>query len=145
MPWVISFVASWIIFFLLTDNKNLRKYIMGGVLAVALASLVDYGGQRLELYDFHQIIIPWATCSAFYKFGPVFTMGIIFCQYLPRNKWLQTANIFACSILYILLEISIVSTGVAEYIRWNTLASFVVNVLTFGFLTWFTEAFLRNK
>lgn len=145
MPWVISFVVSWIIFFLLTDNKNLKKNVMGGVLALIFASIVDYGGQQLDLYIFKDIIIPWAGCSAFYKFGPIFTMGILFCQYVPRNKWLQTANILVCSILYILLELSIISTGVAEYIHWHTLASFLINILTFGFLTWFTLAFLRSS
>lgn len=145
MPWVISFISSWILFFLLTDNKNLKKNIMGGVLAVLLASLVDYGGQKLELYSFYDIIIPWATCSVFYKFGPIFTMGVLFCQYMPDNKWLQAANILVCSILYILLEMSIISTGVAEYIHWNTLASFVINIVTFGSLSWFTLVFIRGK
>ncbi len=145
MPWVISFILSWILLFLLTDNKNLKKNIMGGVLALSLASLVDYGGQKLELYSFYDIIIPWATCSAFYKFGPIFTMGILFCQYVPNNKWLQAAHILMCSILYILLEMSIISTGVAEYIHWNTFASFFINIVTLGSLTWFTLAFLRKK
>jgi hypothetical protein len=145
MPWVISFVESWILFFLLTDNRNLKKNIFGGVLALLLASLVDYGGQKLELYRFYEIIIPWATCSAFYKFGPIFTMGILFCQYVPRNKWLQIAHIIACSILYMLLELLIISTGVAEYIHWNILASFFINLLTFTSLTWFTLVFLRRK
>jgi hypothetical protein len=145
MPWVISFISSWILFFLLTDNKNLKKNIMGGVLALLLASLVDYGGQKLELYTFYDIIIPWATCSAFYKFGPIFTMGILFCQYVPRNKWLQAANIIMCSIFYILLELSIISVAAAKYIHWNILASFIINIVTFGSLTWFTLAFLREK
>ncbi|MDD3705870.1 MAG: hypothetical protein PHC45_07405 [Clostridiaceae bacterium] len=145
MPWVISFVISWILFFVLSDNKNLKKYIWGGVLAVLLASIVDYGGQKLRLYAFHEIIIPWATCSAFYKFGPIFTMGILFSQYVPKSKWLQTAHIIACSALYILLELIIINTGVAEYIHWNTLASFFINVVTFGSLTWFTLVFIRHE
>jgi hypothetical protein len=145
MPWIISFIVSWILFFLLTDNKNLKNNIWGGVLALLLASIVDYGGQELNLYNFMDIIIPWAGCSAFYKFGPIFTMGILFCQYVPRHKWLQTANIFMASILYILLELAIISTGVAKYIHWNTLASFFINILTFGSLTWFTIAFLRKE
>lgn len=145
MPWIISFIVSWILFFLLTDNKNLKNNIWGGVLALLLASIVDYGGQELNLYNFMDIIIPWAGCSAFYKFGPIFTMGTLFCQYVPRHKWLQTANIFMASILYILLELAIISTGVAKYIHWNTLASFFINILTFGSLTWFTIAFLRKE
>jgi len=145
MPWIINFVISWILFFLLTDNKNLRKNILGGVLALLLATIVDYGGQKLDLYDFHDIIIPWATCSAFYKFGPIFTMGTLFCQYVPSNKWLQLAHIAACSTLYILLELTIISTEVAEYIHWNILASYFINLLAFGSLTWFTLVFLRSK
>ncbi len=145
MPWIISFISSWILFFLLTDNKNLKKNIWGGILALLLASIVDYGGQKLELYTFYDIIVPWATCSAFYKFGPVFTMGILFCQYVPNNKWLQAANILMCSIFYILLELSIISTGVAEYVHWHILASFMVNIVTFGCLSWFTLAFIHGK
>ncbi|HYF75348.1 MAG TPA: CBO0543 family protein [Candidatus Nitrosocosmicus sp.] len=145
MPWVISFISSWVLFFLLTDNKSLKKNIMGGILALLLGSLVDYGGQKLGLYSFYEIIIPWATCSAFYKFGPIFTMGVLFCQHVPQNKWLQLAHIVACSILYILLELSVISTGVAEYLHWNILASFTVNILAFCSLTWFTLAFIRGK
>jgi hypothetical protein len=144
MPWVISFISSWILFFILVDYKTLRKNIYGGILALLLASIVDYGGQKLELYSFYQIIIPWAGCSAFYKFGPIFTMGIIFCQYVPRNKWLQVANIFAASSLYIMLEISIISTGVAEYIHWSTFASFLIILLAFCSLTWVTIVFIRK-
>ena len=72
-------------------------------------------------------------------------MGIIFAQYVPGNKWWQAVNILVCSILYILLELSIISTRTAEYIHWNTLASFMVNIVTFGSLTWFTLAFIREK
>lgn len=145
MPWVISFIISWILFFILTDNKNLKKNIWGGIFAVSIASLVDYGGQKLELYTFYDIIIPWATCSAFYKFGPIFTMGVLFCQYVPASRWLQAANIVMCSIFYVLLELSVISVGVAKYIHWNILGSFVINVLTFGSLTWFTLEFIRGK
>ena len=144
MPWVISFISAWILFFALIDYKTLNRNIYGGVLALLLGTIVDYGGQKLELYKFYQLIIPWAGCSAFYKFGPIFTMGVVFCQYVPRNKWLQAANIFAASSLYIMLELSILSTGVAEYLHWSIIASFLVNILAFCSLTWFTVSFVRS-
>ena len=65
---------------------------------MGLATLVDWGGQHLGLYKFLDLIIPWFGCSAFYKFGPVFTMGIIFTQYVPKGKWLQGLHIIAMSI-----------------------------------------------
>lgn len=144
LPWIISFVFAWILFFLLVDYKTLKKNIYGGLLALLLGTIVDYGGQKLELYEFYQLIISWAGCSAFYKLGPIFTMGVIFCQYVPRNKWLQVVNIFVASTLYIMLELSIISTGVAEYIHWSPIASYVINLLAFCSLSWFTLTFLRT-
>lgn len=144
MPWVISFISAWILFFALVDYKTLKKNIYGGIFALLLGTVVDYGGQKLELYRFYQLIIPWAGCSAFYKLGPIFTMGIIFCQHVPRNKWLQLVNIFAVSGFYIMLELSIISTGVAKYIHWSPIASYLINLLAFSSLTWFAAAFLRT-
>lgn len=145
MPWVISFISSWILFFALVDYKALKRNMYGGLLTLLLGSIVDYGGQQLGLYSFYELIIPWAGCSIFYKFGPIFTMGILFSQHVPNNKWLQAINIIIVSILYALLELSIISAGVAEYIHWNIFASLSIDFLAFSSLTWFTLAFLRKK
>ncbi|MGE5629590.1 MAG: CBO0543 family protein [Caulobacteraceae bacterium] len=145
MPWVISFIAAWILFFALVDLNKLNTYIYGGLMSLVLGSIVDYGGQRLGLYSFYHIIIPWFTCSSFYKFGPIFTMGIVFSQYVPRDKRLQVLNIFITSILYAFMEISIISTGAAEYKHWSIFASFIIDIFAFTSLTWVTVTFLRNE
>lgn len=145
MPWVISFIVSWILFFALVDYKTLRKNCIAGLATLALASIVDYGGQKIGLYAFYYLIIPWFGCSAFYKFGPVFTMGVIFAQHVPDNKWMQALNILICSLLFLMLELAIMNAGAAQYLKWNYYASFTVDVLAFSSLTWFTTAFLRDK
>ncbi|MDQ2085569.1 hypothetical protein RBH29_03865 [Herbivorax sp. ANBcel31] len=86
MPWVISFFISWILFFILIDHKKLKINILGGISALILASIVDWGGQELQFYQFYDVIIPWAGCSAFYKFGPILTMGTLFSQSIPKKK-----------------------------------------------------------
>ena len=144
MPWIISFIVSWVLFLVLVDKASLKTNIFGGLLALTLASIVDWGGQRLELYVFKDVIIPWFTCSAFYKFGPVFTMGVLFSQSIPEKKVWQALNIFVFTILYLALEYLIILTGVAQYIHWHILASFIVNILTLTSLTWFTLTFLRK-
>ena len=83
MPWVISFFISWILFFTLVDYKELKRNIFGGIAALILGSIVDWGGQKLNLYQFYDVIIPWAVC--FYKFGPILVMGILFSQSIPKN------------------------------------------------------------
>jgi len=144
MPWVISFLASWVLFFILVDRSSLKINIYGGLLALTLATIVDWGGQHLGLYRFSNLIIPWFGCSAFYKFGPIFTMGILFCQYLPEKIQMQGINIFAFSFLFISLEYSITQAHVAKYIHWHILASFLIDILAFSSLSWFTVSFLKK-
>lgn len=145
MPWVISFAASWVLFFILVDRNSLEINIFGGLLTLVLATIVDWGGQHLVLYEFNDLIIPWFGCSAFYKFGPIFTMGILFSQYFPEKIWMQTVNIFVFSFLFIFLEYLIILTHVAKYIHWNILASFFIDILAFSSLSWFTISFLKNR
>ena len=144
MPWVISFIISWILFFALIDYKQLKVNIWGGISALILGSIVDWGGQILGIYHFYDVIIPWAGCSAFYKFGPIFVMGILFSQSVPKNLWMQVLNILVFSLLYLFLEILVISTGVAEYISWHILASLLFNILTFSTLTYFSLNFLKK-
>jgi len=144
MPWVISFLICWILFFILIDYEKLKINILGGLSALILATIVDWGGQELELYKFCDVIIPWAGCSAFYKFGPILVMGTLFSQSIPKNGWMQALNILVFSLLYIFLEALTVSTGVAEYLHWHILASLLINILTFSSLTYFTKSFFKK-
>lgn len=145
MPWVILFFISWILFFTLVDYKELKRNIFGGIAALILGSIVDWGGQKLNLYQFYDVIIPWAGCSAFYKFGPILVIGILFSQSIPKKLWMQTLNILVFSLLYLFLEALIINVGVAEYVNWHILASFLFNVLTFSTLTYFSQSFLKNN
>lgn len=144
MPWLISFIVSWILFLISVDYKRIKSNIIAGLLALAMASIVDWGGQHLGLYTFRDLIIPWFGCSAFYKFGPVLTMGALYAQSVPEKKWMQAANIGVFSFAFLALEMAIIRTGVAEHLHWHPLGSLFVNILAFGTLTWFTKTFLRS-
>ncbi len=145
MPWVIVFCLSWILFFVFVDLKTIKYNVFGGILAVALASIVDWGGHWLDLYQFHNIIIAWGTCSIFYKLGPVFTMGVLFVQLVPSDKWMQLINIIVFSVIYIMMEISIILVGSASYEHWHWIASFMINLLVFSSFTWVKLSFLSDN
>lgn len=141
MPWVITAIVSWVILYFLVDVTHLKKTIFGGIFTVTIGSVVDWGGQRLDLYKFHDVIIPWAGCSIFYKFGPILVMGILFTQYLPQKRYLQIINIIVMSLLYLSIEAIILQTPAAEYINWHILASFTIDLAAFTSLTWFAQTF----
>ncbi len=145
MPWVVTFIFSWILFFIFIDFKSLRVNTAGGLISVLLATLVDWGGGQLNLYHFHDVIISWAGCSIFYKWGPVFTMGTLFVQLVPLDKWLQMVHVLVFSLSYIAMEIMIVYSGAACYEHWHWLASFFINLIVFSTLTWITLLFIRKS
>lgn len=145
MVWVIAFIISWLIFLFLVDFKQLPRTIYGGLFTLILGIIVDWGGQRLEFYKFYDPVIGWNGCSVFYLLGPVFNMGVIFAQYLPRDRVLKVINIVVSSGLYLVMELLVVKTGTARYIHWHYLASLVIDLAAFTSLTWLAEHFNLHK
>lgn len=141
MPWIIIGAISWLIFFLFVDIKHLRKTIYSGLFASLMAGIVDWGGQRLNFYRFDDMVFPIANSPTFYIFGPVFVVGILFAQHLPRKKGLQILNIFVISALYLTLEYLLLQTPVAKHLNWNLLASYATNLGAFTTLTYVVQVF----
>lgn len=144
MPWLISFIVSWLIFFIFVDWKRLRFTLYGGLITLVLGTLVDWAGHEIGLYNFEDHLVRFAGNSFFYAFGPVFTMGVLFFQFLQRDRVAQMANIMAFSLTYLSMEYLIIQTGSAYYLHWHYLASFVVDILVFSALSYFGE-FIRDK
>ncbi len=142
MPWVISFVISWIVFLSFVDTKRIKYTIYGGIITIFMATVVDWAGQQLNLYEFSDNVIVWAGNSLFYILGPVFTMGVLFFQFLQRDRILQTGNVVVFSLAYLAVESLIISANVARYINWHYLASFFVDILVFTTLSFFGEIIL---
>ncbi|MFZ5644225.1 MAG: hypothetical protein ACOY46_11590 [Bacillota bacterium] len=145
MPWAITFIVCWVLFFIFVDLRKLKDNIIGGILAVALATFVDNGARILCLYEFNDLIISWVGLPVFYIWGPIFTMGVLFMQYVPQHKWLQALHVLVFSITFAAVDFLLVQVNAADYIHWHWLASFFVNCVCFGSLTWITQAFIRKR
>lgn len=145
MYWVVLFIEAWVIFLVLVDYKGLKRNLIGGILALLLGTLVDWGAQKLQLYEFYNLVIPWLGCSAFYKLGPILIMGILFVQFLPENRYLQAVNILMVACLYALIEYLTILSGTAKYLHWSIFASLVLDILVFSALTWFSVTFIKKK
>jgi len=137
--WLIAFVFSWVIFAIFVDMKRLRFTIYGGIITVIMGTVVDWGGRELGLYRFNDNIINWAHNSLFYIFGPVLTMGVLFFQFLNRDKRIQAVNILIFSLTYLAMEYLTVKTGTAAYQHWHYLASFFIDLLVFSTLSYYGE------
>ncbi len=139
MAWLIVFIFSWIIFAMFVDLQRVRYSIYGGIITVIMASVVDWAGYELGLYRFNDNIIHWAHNSFLYIFGPVLTMGVLFFQFLNRDKRIQAGNILIFSLTYLAMEYLTVKNGSAVYLHWHYLASFFVDLLVFSALSYYGE------
>lgn len=142
--WIISAIVSWIIFFLLVDWSRIKYTVWGGFITSALQLLVDTGAMNLNLYrveSFYMIL----TSSAFFTFGVVFTIGILYAQTLPENRWKQALSIAVATTLFSLQEVLFIKVQVLEYINWSHLASVFVNILVFISYTWIIDSLGINR
>jgi hypothetical protein len=113
---------------------------MGGVAAVVFQLFTDLLGHHLNLYQVSELMLPIFESSAFFTFGPVFTMGALFGQYLPSTRLLQGLHILAFSGLFLLEEHMYLLAGVLEYVHWSHTASLLVDLLAFVSLAWVVES-----
>lgn len=144
MPWIITFVLAWVLFLLLIDKNNLRS-MLGGFVASSMATLTDYGGDRIfDTYHFYDTVIPWGGCSFFYIFGVIFTMGTLFCQYYPKTLWLKLLHVLVLALLFLAAETLLIKVGAASYSHWNTSYSLLSNTAAFAILGWVAETFKLN-
>lgn len=142
--WIISAIVSWIIFFLLVDWSRIKYTVWGGLITSALQLLVDTGAMNLNLYRVESLYMI-LTSSAFFTFGVVFTIGILYAQTLPENRWMQALSIAVATTLFSLQEVLFIKVQVLEYINWSHLASVFVNILVFISYTWIIDSLGINR
>lgn len=145
LHWLIVFIYSWSIFIFFVDRAKFKRSVYGGLIVSALGTLVDWGGQTLNLYHFNDNIIGWAGSSIFYGTGPLFTMGVLFFQYVSLDRRVQIANVAVFSLAYLSVEILIVRSGAANYVHWHYLASLVVDLVVFSALSYAGEIIMYRK
>ncbi|MCS5696024.1 hypothetical protein [Desulfofundulus thermocisternus] len=140
MPWLIAFAISWLVFFALARREFWISHLAGGLSACIIQLATDFIGYDLELYQVSSPLLSIFCSSAFFTFGPVFTMGALFGQYLPGARWLQGLHVLVFSGLFLLQEHMFMLAGVLDYINWYHPASFMINFLVFVFLAWVVES-----
>lgn len=136
MPWAVSFILGWLLFFFLVRLPLLRYTIWGGLSAALFQIINDWLMIRQDLYQIETPLVLILHSSAFFTFGIPLVMGIIFTQYLPRAKWLQGINIAVWAGFFLIMETLLHSTGVLVYRHWNPALSYFINILVLSSMTW---------
>lgn len=136
-------VIGWVVLFLLIDWKVLHINIWGGIAACILQLIHDTEQDIMNNFHVFDTGIPIMKSSLFFTFGVVFTMGIIFLQFLPQNKILKIIHLLAFSIGFLVFEYLAIKNGMLKYIHYNIWISFLDDVFVLATLAW-TKSFVLS-
>lgn len=143
--WFYSFVVGWILFFILIDWTEFSKNIWGGIVAMVLELWQDGTADKVGLYYMKDRGISLFNIPIFFTFGVVFTMGVLFIQYLPKNPKLQLIHIIAFASGFLVFELIVTEFGLLVEPHWNHMGSFFDNIIIMGSLVWLKQYILYRK
>lgn len=145
MDWIILFLASWILFLILVDWRDLKTNIWCGVFAIVLQLSIDTHAMNHNTYDINNPGISILGSSFFFVFGPVFTIGVLIAQFHPSKKWMMIVNILVLTFLYSLEEYFLLLRGNLSYMNWHHVDSIIVNTSAMVALSWFSLVVLNKN
>ncbi|MFZ5966893.1 MAG: hypothetical protein ACOYVK_06935 [Bacillota bacterium] len=144
MDWLIFFIFSWGLFFLIGDWKELKINGWCGIFAGIVALITDYQSILWGKYQIHNKIIDLFGSSLFFTMGPVFIIGALLAQYHPKKRWMIVLNVFVLTILYSAMEWMLVQRGMVEYVHWTLWESIRINAISITMFSWFSIVILNK-
>lgn len=139
--WFFSFVVGWIVFFALVDFKKININIWGGIAAVILQLIHDTEGDILSFYHMNDGGLWILRSSFFFTFGVVFTMGVVFSQFIPRSPKLKLLHISAFVAGFLFFEFIALKNGMLTYVHYSFWLSVADDILVTLTLVW-TKGFV---
>jgi len=134
--WFFSFIVGWILFFALVDWNRLKRNLWGGIYVCILQLFQDNLAHVANIYIITDVGLRLIYTSAFFTFGVIFTMGVLFVQYLPRSPKLQLVHISAFVLGFLVFEYTVHRAGLLHYKHWSLVASFWDDILILTSLAW---------
>lgn len=144
MAWIILFIVSYILFFLLVDLKTLKTNIWCGILAIGLQLLIDTQSISHNQYKIINPVLPLFGSSLFFILGPVLVVATLLAQYHPVNRWLVVINALVFTALYSAQELLLLQVKALIYINWDFWTSVRINAFIMICLSWFCIIVLKK-
>jgi hypothetical protein len=145
MEWIILFLICWILFISLVDLKTLKINIWCGIMAVLLQLSIDSQAITHGFYRINNPVISILGSSGLFVFGPVFTIGVLFAQFHPVNKWMRIINVLVIAGIFSIQELFLISRHVLVYLSWHYIDSITVNICAIIILSWFSIVILYKR
>lgn len=145
MEYILLFSINWIILLYFVDIKKIKYNIFAGIMTVIMVIAVDYPNIVYKnLYYLNNPVIKIWGSSAFFIFGPPFTVAILIAQLNPRKWYLRVFHVLIIATLYSLVELILLKKGALVYVNWTFFDSIRVNYPAIVLISWFDLVVLRH-
>jgi hypothetical protein len=101
----------------------------------------DTDAAHANLYHFNDAGIWILKSSAFFTFGAVFTMGVIFIQFIPRNPMLKIIHTLVYAVGLLAFEYIMITNRVLKHVNYSYWLSLADNLVVMSTLAW-TKSFV---
>ncbi|MFZ5824536.1 MAG: hypothetical protein ACOY94_09430 [Bacillota bacterium] len=142
--WPVVFVLAWVVYFVTSDWRQLRRYWIGGALFAHRGLLFEGYFTNRGFWEHGHRVLPALPYSPKVEWlvalGPYFVLGVMIYQWLPwKRRHLMVAWALLWAVLGVVFDSTASAIGIlrvsAQYEPWKH--SFLV------WLTW--EGFLASK
>jgi hypothetical protein len=144
IPFIVIGAICWLLVLKFADYKQLKRNIWLGVIAYIMGVVVDYSAYRTGLYTMYLHNLRGLIALLISKLLAPLPIGILYAQYMPKNRSKQLLSIIILDIGYLLVEVFLVKFGTLVHFRWNLRESVIYNVFIFATLTYINKTFINS-
>ena len=144
IPFIVSAIICWALVLIFTDYKQLKRNAWLGVTAYLMGVVVDYTSYRTGLYTMHLYTLEGLIPLLIGKFATPLPIGILYAQYMPKNRVKQLLSIILLDIGYIFIELFLVAFGALTHSHWSIYNSIIYNIFIFATLTYINKTFINE-
>jgi hypothetical protein len=109
-----------------------------GPFSIVILYLIDSTFIELGAFSYSAQILSLSGISIFYLLSS-FPGGILLVYYYPKNKKMQVPYILLAAFIFLLMELIMMWAGYFQYVHWNSLKSYLLDIFGFTVVLWFAE------
>jgi len=149
-PWLFTFIVSLIFFIILTDYKQLKINIWGGIIPAIFQTAQNILANDLGLWTHKGVgdgMPDWIIFSDrinIFLIGIAFSIGVIFFQHIPKNLYLQVAHIIIFAILWGLFKVLTRKYGMTTNLNWNQMLTAHGFIIMSTSMLWLKTEYFRS-
>lgn len=137
MAWIILCAAAWLAALLLIPKDSFRRLWPAGIISMLVLYFIDTTLIRLGAFSYNGS--PFFSDIPVFYWTSSFPGGLLLAYFYPAVKRLRLPYVAGAAAVFLVLELIMKRLGYINYLNWNTLYSFFLDVGGFIIVLWLSR------